>query len=64
LQRAYQAHVDAGSVGPAVRSAFWLQHSSHCQGDFTQAGAWLARAGRLTADRPDCAEIGYLLVPG
>jgi DNA-binding CsgD family transcriptional regulator len=62
-QRAYQVHVDAGDIGRAVRCAFHLWHASAVKGEFGRAGGWIARAWRLAETQPDCAELGYLLVP-
>jgi DNA-binding CsgD family transcriptional regulator/tetratricopeptide (TPR) repeat protein len=63
LQRVYQARVDAGEIGAAVRAAFWLSHALNFNGEFAKAGGWIARAGRLLQTQPDCAERGYLLIP-
>jgi ATP/maltotriose-dependent transcriptional regulator MalT len=63
LQRVYQAHIDAGDTGRAVRTAFFLWHALLVKGDFAQAGGWLARGRRLAEIQPDCAQLGYLLVP-
>lgn len=63
LRRAYQARVEAGELGAAVRCAYWLQDAMTMKGDFAQAAAWLARAARLVDDHPECAERGYLLIP-
>jgi DNA-binding CsgD family transcriptional regulator len=63
LQRAYQARVDAGEVGHAVRCAFWLHEALSMVGEFAHARGWLARAARLTEQDPDCGEQAYLLIP-
>lgn len=63
LQRVYQAHVDAGELGSAVRCAFYLWHALAVKGELAHAGGWIARAWRLIESRPDCAEAGYLLIP-
>jgi len=63
LQRVYQARVDAGDIGGAVRCAFWLWHALVFNAEFAHAGGWIARAGRLVETRPECAEQGYLLLP-
>jgi DNA-binding CsgD family transcriptional regulator len=62
-QRAYQVHVDAGDISRAVRCAFHLWHALIVKGEFAHAGGWLVRAGRLSVTHPDCAELGYLLIP-
>jgi hypothetical protein len=63
LQRVYHVHVGAGAVGAAMRCAFWLSQVLVHKGEPVQAGGWLVRAGRLTETAPDCAELGYVLVP-
>ena len=63
LQRAYQVHVDAGEIGSAVRCAFYLWHALAVKGELAHAGGWVARAWRLVESQPECAELGYLLIP-
>jgi DNA-binding CsgD family transcriptional regulator len=63
LQRVYHARVDAGEIGAAVRAGFWLSHALVFNGEFAQAGAWIARAARLLERQPECPERGYLLIP-
>jgi len=63
LQRAYQAHADAGEIADAVRCAFWLSQALNFKGEFAQSGAWLARAARLAETDPECGQLGYLLIP-
>ena len=60
LQRAYQAHLDAGDVAPAARSAFWLAMTLMDRGETAVAGGWIARAQRLLADGEDSVEHGYI----
>jgi DNA-binding CsgD family transcriptional regulator len=60
LRRAYLTNADAGAVGPALRCAYWLGKTLSWGGEFAQAGAWLARAGRLAEAHPDCPECAYL----
>jgi DNA-binding NarL/FixJ family response regulator len=62
LRRAYLAHAEAGEVGPALRTGYWLCKALAWGGEFAQAGAWLARARRLAEAEPDCAEYGYVLM--
>src|SRR5689334_21267784 len=62
LRRAYLAHADAGAVGPALRTSYWLCKALAWAGDFAQAGAWLARARRLAEADPDCPDRGYVLM--
>jgi DNA-binding CsgD family transcriptional regulator len=63
LQRAYQAHVEAGELGAAYRSAFWLHEALVLKGDFAHAGGWIARGARLAEGDRDRGERGYLLIP-
>jgi hypothetical protein len=63
LQRVYAARVDAGDVGAALRDAFWLYRALAFNAKFAHAGAWIARAARLTEGRGGCAERGYLMLP-
>jgi DNA-binding CsgD family transcriptional regulator len=62
LRRAYLANAEAGAVGPALRCGYWLAKTLAWGGEFTQAGAWLARARRLAEEAPDCPEGAYLLL--
>jgi DNA-binding NarL/FixJ family response regulator len=62
LRRAYTAYAEAGAVGPALRCGYWLCKALTWGGELAQAGAWLARARRLAATEPGCAECGYLLM--
>ncbi len=60
LQHSYQAYLDAGEIGGAVRSAFWLWHALMFKREFAHAGGW----GR--ADRPahrDRARVRRTRVP-
>jgi DNA-binding CsgD family transcriptional regulator len=63
LQRAHQAHLDNGAARPAARCLFWLGFTLLLQGEFAQAGGWLARAGRLLEGEQECGEHGLLLLP-
>jgi DNA-binding CsgD family transcriptional regulator len=64
LERAHNAHVDAGQCARAVRCAFWLGFRLLMRGEMGRATGWLARAQRLLErDVRDCAERGYLLLP-
>ena len=60
LRRAYLANADAGTIGPALRCAYWLSKTLSWGGEFAQAGAWMARARRLAEADPDCLEQAYL----
>jgi DNA-binding NarL/FixJ family response regulator len=62
LQRAYQAHLDAGDQQAAVRSAFWLAMTLMDRGERAVASGWIARAERLLDGfREDTVEHGYML---
>jgi DNA-binding CsgD family transcriptional regulator len=64
LERAHQAHFDAGATSRAVRCAFWLGLNYGLRGESAQASGWLARAQRLLdAGERDVVERGYLLMP-
>jgi DNA-binding CsgD family transcriptional regulator len=64
LERAYQAHLDAGQGIRAIRCAFWLGFRLLFRGEMGRATGWLARAQRLLErEARDCAEQGYLLLP-
>lgn len=64
LERAHRAHLDAGRWQRAVRSAFWLGLRLLFRGESGRAGGWLSRARRIVdANRGDCVEQGYLLLP-
>jgi DNA-binding CsgD family transcriptional regulator/tetratricopeptide (TPR) repeat protein len=63
--RAYHELLRLGDVPRAARCAFWLGFTLLHRGELARGGGWLARAGRLLDDdRLDCAERGYLLLPG
>ena len=64
LDRAYQAHLDAGRSAPAARCAFWLGLHALLLGAPGRSTGWLGRAKRvLERTAHDCAERGYLLLP-
>jgi ATP/maltotriose-dependent transcriptional regulator MalT len=64
LERAHQAHLEAGATLRAVRCAFWVGVQLVLRGDTAQATGWLGRAQRLLErEEHDCVERGYLLVP-
>ena len=64
LERAYQAHLDAGAARPAARCAFWSGLTLLLRGEAARANGWFGRAERLLErERDDCVEQGYLLVP-
>lgn len=62
LQRAHQAHLDAGDEKAAVRSAFWLAMTLMDRGELAVANGWMSRADRLLATfDEDTVEHGYVL---
>jgi DNA-binding CsgD family transcriptional regulator len=62
LQRAYQAHLDAGDQEAAVRSAFWLAMTLVDRGELAVANGWISRADRiLETFEEDTVEHGYVL---
>jgi DNA-binding CsgD family transcriptional regulator len=64
LERAYNAHINAGQSACAVRCAFWLGFRLLMRSEMGRATGWLARAQRLLErDARECAERGYLLLP-
>ena len=64
LERAHDAHLEAGEPLSAVRCAFWIGHNMLFRGEIARARGWFARARRrLERDGRDCAERGWLLAP-
>jgi DNA-binding CsgD family transcriptional regulator len=64
MERLYHAHLDAGGLLPAARSAFWLGFRLFAQGEAGRASGWLSRSQRLVDQHGrDCVEQGYLLLP-
>jgi DNA-binding CsgD family transcriptional regulator len=64
LERAYRAHLDAGSSPAALRCAFWIGVHLAQRGDMGGAGGWLGRAQRLLEEEgADRVDAGYLLLP-
>ena len=64
LQRAHQAHLDAGEVARAARCAFWIGHNLLFRGERGRASGWFSRGNRmLERVEEDCVERGYLLIP-
>ena len=59
LERAHQAHLEAGAVERAVRCAFWIGLQLTFRRKAGRATGWLRRGQRLLAQR-DCVERGYL----
>ncbi|MPZ38855.1 MAG: helix-turn-helix transcriptional regulator [Rhizobiales bacterium] len=64
LERAHNAHMNAGQCARAVRCAFWLGFRLLMRGEMGRATGWFSRAQRLLErDARECAERGYLLLP-
>ncbi len=65
LERAHHAHLDSGRPERAARSAFWLGMRLAFLGEPGRASGWFGRAQRvLEREKVDCAERGYLILPG
>jgi DNA-binding CsgD family transcriptional regulator/tetratricopeptide (TPR) repeat protein len=64
LDRAYQAHLEAGRPTAAARCAFWLGLHALFRGEAGRSTGWLGRAKRvLERAKRDCVEWGFLLLP-
>jgi DNA-binding NarL/FixJ family response regulator len=64
LDRAHKLYVEAGSLPPAIRCAWWIGHNLLFRGELTRASGWFARGQRLLERvEGDCVEQGYLLIP-
>jgi DNA-binding CsgD family transcriptional regulator len=64
LDRAHQAHLNAGEGLCAIRCAFWLGLRFLFRGETGRATGWLGRAQRLLEhEEHECAERGYMLLP-
>jgi DNA-binding CsgD family transcriptional regulator len=64
LEQAHQRHLDDGETLRAVRCAAWVGLNLASRGEIGPASGWLGRAERLVASEGECAERGYLLLPG
>ena len=64
LERAHQRHLDDGETLRAVRCAAWIVLNLATRGEIGPATGWLGRAQRLVEPEGECAERGYLLLPG
>jgi DNA-binding CsgD family transcriptional regulator len=64
LERAFNAHRDAGQCQRAARCGFWLGFRRLMRGEMGRATGWFAHAQRLLQrDERECAERGLLLLP-
>ena len=64
LERAHLRHLEDGATLRAVRCAGWIVLNLATRGEMGPATGWLGRAQRLVASEGECAERGYLLLPG
>jgi DNA-binding NarL/FixJ family response regulator len=64
LERAHQRHLEDGETLRAVRCAAWIVLNLATRGAIGPATGWLGRAQRLAAPEGECAERGFLLLPG
>jgi DNA-binding NarL/FixJ family response regulator len=64
LERAHQRFLDEEQTLRAVRCAAWIVLNLAIRGEIGPATGWLGRAQRLVAAEGECAERGYLLLPG
>ena len=63
MQRAFQAHLDAGETLAAVRCGFWLAMVLLTSGEAAVGGGWVGRCQRLLEDvEGDVVERGYVLI--
>ena len=61
IQQAFQAYLDRGELGDAVRCAFWMSMVFATGGDPAMAAGWTARADRLLEQiGDDVVERGYV----
>jgi DNA-binding CsgD family transcriptional regulator len=60
-RQAYDGYCRDGQPRQAARAAMDLAYVLLLRGEEAVAAGWLARAQRLLADDPDCAETGYLV---
>ena len=64
LERAHQRFLESGETLRAVRCAAWIGMNLASRGEIGPATGWLGRAQRLLEPEGECAERGYLLLPG
>jgi DNA-binding CsgD family transcriptional regulator len=62
--RAHNLALEKTDTRQAARSAFWVAFALIGMRELTRASGWAARARRLLeADRLDCVECGYVMLP-
>ena len=65
MERTHTAYLDEGDVPAATRCAFYLGVNLSIRGELARASGWFARGQRLLERHgDDCAERGYLQLPG
>ena len=64
LERAHHRHLEDGETLRAVRCAAWIVLNLATRGEIGPATGWLGRAQRLVGPEGECAERGWLLLPG
>jgi DNA-binding CsgD family transcriptional regulator len=64
LERAHHRFLADGKTLRAVRCAAWIGMNLALRGEIGPATGWLGRAQRLLEPEGECAEQGYLLLPG
>jgi tetratricopeptide (TPR) repeat protein len=60
-ETAFARYVDDGQPAAAARVAMEIGYICSLRGDAVGGSGWIARAGRLLSDRPECIEHGYLV---
>jgi DNA-binding NarL/FixJ family response regulator len=64
-EQAYNRFLNGGEIAHAARCVFWIAIALFEGGQHSRAGGWLARGQRLLDDEAlECAERGYLMIPG
>jgi DNA-binding CsgD family transcriptional regulator len=65
VERTHNAYLDEDDVLAATRCAFYLGVNLSIRGELARASGWFGRGQRLLERHgDDCAERGYLLLPG
>ena len=65
IERAHHAYLEEGDALAATRCAFYLGVNLTLRGEMARASGWFGRAQRLVVrEGQECAERGYLLLPG
>jgi ATP/maltotriose-dependent transcriptional regulator MalT len=64
LERSHHRFLEDGETLRAARCAGWIGMNLALRGEIGPATGWLGRAERLVEPEGECAERGYLLLPG